>query len=225
VAFGAIVTPQDGGAETAFASALKTAWRDPTLLGLAAVLLCSALACGLRAKRLAVVAGAAALVVALVFAYFALRTPVDTDLLALGYQNTQRAKVFPYLLGAFVLLAAAHHPVAARAGHGGSRLWPLLVPISLVCALHLSEVAAWRGFLSSFCGELARPGAPGAFLATDGARRFGWNWELPTMSVLLRAEGSRRLISDPAYHGWQPKDREAEAPLIARFKRSDGLCR
>ena len=227
VAIAGILTPQDGGAEAAFASALKHAWKDPTLLGLAAVVLCSALACTVRSRRYSAIAFAAAVGVALVFGYSALRTHADTDLLALGYQNTQRAQVFPYLLGAFALLVAAQHP-AVKGGLGARPLWPLLIPIGLVCALHLSEVAAWRSYMSSFCTDLAGPGAPSgrdAFLATDGARRFGWNWELPTMSVLLRPSDSHRLISDPSYTGWQPKDRESKAPLIARFKRSGGLCR
>jgi hypothetical protein len=51
-----------------------------------------------------------------------------------------------------------------------------------------------------------------------------YEWEYPTLSVLLRPPGSDRILLHPDYDGWLPFDPRTEVPDISAF-RNDGICR
>jgi hypothetical protein len=222
-----ILVPRDLANEHAFAAALRGTLGDDILLDIFGIVTIASAAVLFRSPVAAAVAAAVAGYMAWMFAIAATRRPVYADLLALGYQNTQRAQVFPFLLGAFALLPIARLPAAQAIARRTWQQWPLVVPISLVFAMHVAELRGWREYVASFCTELARPGeedADALFRARSDVRRFAWRWELPTMSVLLRSPGSDRIVSDPSYHDWQPFDPVRGVPDITRFKQSASLC-
>jgi len=167
------------------------------------------------APALAVIAGYAAWK----FALAASSQPVDTDLLALGYQNTQRAQVFPFLLVAFVLLLLSRQSLLEPIARHSWQQWPLIVPVGLVFAMHLVELREWRNFEALFCAEVTQPNdqnRDAAFFAQREVRRFGWNWEFPSLSVLFRNSDSDHIVSLSSYQGWQPFDPAGVAPDIIR---------
>jgi hypothetical protein len=222
-----ILMPRDSSNEHGFLLALQTALTNYTLLGLVAIAAISATATLFRSP--AITAGLAALSVYLSwrFAMHALSIPSYTDLLALGYQTGQRAQVFPILLGAFFVLAFSCAPIFTNEKLQFWRTWPLLIPVILVFSLYVTELQQWSRFISVFCTELSAPERGGydtVFFNDRDVKRFGWNWELPTLSLLLRDSDNNQIISDPTYHDWQPFNPRGPVPNLNRFKQSESSC-
>ncbi len=223
-----ILVPRDAGNAAGFRFYLRTTLENHTLLELLGITGVAGLAILFRNTVFAVASAVVASYAAWRWFIHALNMPIHTDLLGLGYQNAQRAQVFPLLLGAFVLLVLARLPLLQRIAQHNWQQWPLLVPLCLVLAVHLVDLRDWRGFVHEFCTELQEPNGKGnrdvLFLTNREARRFAWNWELPTLSVLLRDSGSDRIILDASYSGWLPFNPVTATPDIRGFKRSGGLC-
>jgi hypothetical protein len=152
-----------------------------------------------------------------------------TASLALGDQYSQRAQVFPVLLAAFLLLALARMSFCASIAQRNWQQWPLLIPLALVISVHSTDLRGWLGYVEAFCAELkepiAGPDRDAAFVARPEVQKFGWVWEFPTMSILLRDNGNDRIISNPLWHDWLPFDPATTTPDIGIFKQSGGLCR
>jgi hypothetical protein len=225
IALGSLLAPRDPTNEGAFSGEFAHFYNNWTLYYLAGIVVLSSAAAALRSRWMALLAGVAAVAVAAHFVARSLGAGVAPDRLLLGFQDAQRAQVFPYLLAAFAALVLSC--LQPWDSIKGMRAW-LAFPVLIVFALHLAEVAAWRAYVNTFCIEVAGPTKASrdhaAFLARNDVRRLGWDWELPTMSLLLRPPGSYALVVNPAYHGWQPFDPVTGLPNITDFRRSRGVC-
>ena len=95
-----------------------------------------------------------------------------------------------------------------------------------VFAIDTVETLRWDDFMNGLCKELVvqNSPAPAQFFADPTIRRYGVPWTFPTMSVLGRSKGSRTLLAEPGYTGWQPFD-PAHPPDISPFKFGQTICR
>jgi hypothetical protein len=215
--------------EKAFISALRTTLDNRLLLDLLGIFCLAAMAVIVRNRLLA-------LGMAAVAGYAAWRFSIDVigvypqraQVLALGDQYGQRAQVFPVLVGAFLLVALARSSLLESIAQRTCQQWPMLVPLALVLTVYLADLKGWLGYVQAFCGELREPteepDRDAAFVTRPEVQKFGWVWEFPTMSILLRDLGNDRTISYPGYQGWAPFDPATATPDIQPFKQSGGLC-
>lgn len=148
-----------------------------------------------------------------------------TDALVVGSPNTQRAQVLPFFLALLGLqflnwqLGWGKRLTISRS----PSLFPMLMPLVIGLAVYITDLNRWRDFLALTCAELQRP-TGAAFYDLPVVKTFGWTWEMPTLSVLLRPAGSSALLRYPDYAGWYPFDPDSEQPDIDIFKRGSSIC-
>lgn len=146
------------------------------------------------------------------------------DHLGMGSPNTQRAQVLPFFLILLGLLflnwqLAWGKRLAPRVGS----LAPLLLPVAAGVAIYTADVRRWHQFLVLSCDEIvAQSGAP--YYENPLVRTFGWDWEMPTIGILLRPPGSTAVLHYPGYDGWYPFAPDTEQPDIEIYKPRAGLC-
>lgn len=216
--------PRDAGNAGGFVTSLFKIIEDSELLVIAAIVLSAAVASFIRNGI-----ARAALAAATAWAAFQLlgREAASgyTDVLGLGSPNTQRAQVLPFHL---LLIAGLFLNRLLGTGRRiAPQTWsfaPLLVPLVALTAVYITDVRRWNTFIVKACIELERP-AGAAFYDDPSVKTYGWDWEMPTLSVLLRPKGSDRLLQYPGYAGWYPFDPATDVPDIAGYGRGTGICR
>ena len=224
-----ILFPRDATNAGAFSAALRTMPENETLLSLVSIVFLSYLTVLPRDAKVSLLIACLVGGVSWVFAEHALNRPIITDLFGLGYQNAQRAQVFPVLVGSFFLLWTSRWKFLSNLSKRGRWQWCMAIPLILVTVVYHSEVSRWSVFLHRFCHQLRTVSynslADLKFLESGRVSEFAWNWELPTLSVLLRPANSSRIIRDKSYTGWMPFDPNGKVPDIERFKKSSSICR
>jgi hypothetical protein len=213
------------GKERSFIACLLAIRDNRTLLDLLGILGLAATAAFFRNRLLAISAAAVACYAAWRFSVHA----IHMTSLGLGDPYAQRAQVFPVLIGAFLVVALARLPLLESIAQGTWQQWPLLIPLALVLTVYSADVRGWLGYVQAFCAELAEstagPDRDAAFVTRREVQKFGWPWEFPTMSVLLRDPGNDRTISNQSYYAWYPFFSATAIPDVRPFKQAGGLCR
>jgi hypothetical protein len=106
--------------------------------------------------------------------------------------------------------------------------WPPILLLLWVAGATVLDTADWARYLEALCTELRTEGDFGTaeFLAQPLARKFLWDWTGPTMSVLLRPEGSSKIIvfHPPDEPSFEPFDPASGGPDIAIFKSAGPIC-
>ncbi|MGH9617704.1 MAG: hypothetical protein ACRD28_13270, partial [Acidobacteriaceae bacterium] len=215
--------PRDATNEAGFASAIPGFWENGAYEG---ILLLTALAVASAFapdRRLRI--GIAAMT-ALGFAFFAysrLRMPA---LLSLGYPLAQRAQAFIVLGGVTSLVLLAKFFGSRSAAPTRFHAIAFAVPLVAIVALDSYDSLGMRTYLVGACTQLQAqgPGPDLHFVKTAAARKFGWNWTFPIVSILIRSPTSRKLLTDPDYHGWIPFDPKQPLPEIDAFKTDGTFC-
>jgi hypothetical protein len=208
-----------------FASALGRFFENQVLLQQLALATLAALAALVpyRAPR-----WAAALALVAGLAWFVYHQAQPGDELGLGVTTEQRAQVWLILLAVCLLLLIARAtPLRNVAAHPLPAPMILVLPLLAAGTIDAIDTHDWRGYLDELCAELrGADGAAGSedFFAGRRVRKMRYEWEYPTLSVLLRPPGSDRILLHPDYDGWLPFDPRTEVPDISAF-RNDGICR
>lgn len=215
--------PRDPDNAGGFVNSLLKIVENHKLLAVIALVLASAAAAFVRNTI-----ARAALVLAIVAAAFLYlgsgEISGEADRLMLGSPNAQRAQVLPIYLGLIgVLFLNWHFGWGKRIAPESWSFAPLIAPIALLSTIHAIDTLRWRAFLVDVCAELRQPSGPG-FFDDPRIKTFGWDWEMPTLSILVRPPGNGTILQYPGYSGWYPFDPATEAPDISAFKRTPGAC-
>jgi hypothetical protein len=215
--------PRDAGNESGFISALLRTWENGTYEAIVLLTLVGVAAAFAQHPALRFgIAGITTCGFAL-FAYSRLQMPAQ---LALGYVVDQRAQAF--VLASAVTLTLVLAKKFAQLTVAPCRFHPLVVAVPIVALVGLDsyDSVGFRTFLDGTCVQLALEESRQnlRFLETPLAKKFGWNWTLPIISVLVRPPGNRRLMIDPRYHGWYRFSPTQQFPELDKFKRDGSIC-
>lgn len=115
-----------------------------------------------------------------------------------------------------------YHPLLMKNTIAGSNSVFLVLPILFVVAGDVLGTYRWNIYVKQFCMILDSPMSSSDRIKylQSTAVVTGWAWTHPTMSILLRKQGSNSIVAnDPAAFSWEPFKPE-EAPLI-KYR---GLC-
>ena len=96
----------------------------------------------------------------------------------------------------------------------------LLIPLSCALAGDVFGTTRWSAYMSEFCAVLEKRASPAERLAQlrQSGVRTGWAWTHPSMSVLLRDQGSQAMVTnDPEQY--EPFD--AHKPVSIAYR---GFC-
>jgi len=223
--FGLIGTifPRDAASESGFTDGLLQFWQNGTLLS---VLLLTSMAIAsafIIDRWLRVSIAAMAVLGFLVFGCSRIGAPAA---LSLGFVIYQRAQVFIVLGGLTLVLLVARFQSISPVSVRSFQPLALAIPLIAVMVLDAHDSLDERAYLDQVCVQLA-PGGRGPssqFFETPAAKKFGWNWTFPTVSVLLRPLGSQKLLVEPSYAGWQPFSTTLGVPDIDQFKAHGAFC-
>jgi len=97
----------------------------------------------------------------------------------------------------------------------------LLIPMAAAVACDLLGSYRWERYVQAFCGVLERNVDPalGVNELRQTGARTGWPWSHPTLSVLLRDNGSSAMVHNESASSWQPFD--PATPISLPYR---GLC-
>jgi hypothetical protein len=219
--------PRDPENLAGFGEAAQRIWENPVLPQFAALTSLTAVAVFIPGRNLK---RDVALVVAAALLLLVRQQVQPTEAFGLGSPTDQRAQV-PVVMLAVALISMAARKLAPSLSKA-SPTDATFMALPLAAALTISTVDAldWRDFLRSVCAELNTPpasdGADGAsFFSGRLVEKMGYPWEYPTLSVLLRAPGSDRMLIHPGYTGWLPFDPAMQTPDISAFQTGhQGIC-
>jgi hypothetical protein len=96
----------------------------------------------------------------------------------------------------------------------------LLVPFAFALLVDLHVTRDWLFFTQQFCIVLKKPMTPAerlAALKATGAHT-AWDWSLPSLSTLLRDNGSDAVVMNEPGQPWEPQDQYV--PIVG----FSGLC-
>ncbi len=92
------------------------------------------------------------------------------------------------------------------------------IPVLLFLSLSLSKYKTAKDFelfLSDLRHQLNSRTGVLNFFETDLEKKFGYYWALPSLSIVLRKDASRAIMSAPLPPGsWRPFDPEKDPPVI-----------
>jgi hypothetical protein len=218
-----IIFPRDAANESGFAAGLRNLPHNAVYLRLTAIMAISVLTAFIEWRALRLALAIAVLVSILAFMDVQLR---PSGQLALGYVIYQRSQVYCTLALIVGLVFVAVGLARARERPDYFHPGILIAPLIAVFAIDTVETLRWDDFMNGLCKELVvqNSPAPAQFFADPTIRRYGVPWTFPTMSVLGRSKGSRTLLAEPGYTGWQPFD-PAHPPDISPFKFGQTICR
>jgi hypothetical protein len=207
-----------------FSEAARRLPENPVLLQHLALAVTAALAALLPNRRVRWVAGLVLVVGAAVFIYQRIQPSEDHGL---GLPNAQRAQVPLIMLSVCLLLLIARATALARRAALQPLAAPLLIlPLLVAFTIDAADTKDWRAYLDEVCAALRTPEAAdgdAGFFAGRRVVKMRYDWEYPTLSVLLRPPGSDRMLQNPAYTDWLPFDPVTEVPDLSAFQ-TEGIC-
>lgn len=217
------IRPRDPGNAGGFVASMLKLFEDRDLFLPAAVLLASGAAAFIRPKAIRLLA-ALGIAAAGISAVAGKEITGNVDVLTIGSPNTQRAQALPFALILLGLqLLNWQFGWGRRLAEMRVSLAPLIAPIAVSVFVYATDLNRWQHFLALTCAELKSPSGE-AYYNRPLVTTFGWNWEMPTLAVLLRPAGSTAMLSFPGYEGWYPFDPATEQPDIESVKKGRGLC-
>lgn len=205
IAFSSYVAPADPGNAANFRANVFTYLRNPQALVLASALCgLAAMTCRTAGRRAAWL-GAAALLAAIfvwrmadLHGYYAY---------ALYYENRSFLVFLLALWVACLVGVARLRPAWLALPRWRTGAAALAIPFVAVVVVDLLGSARWMSYMRTFCDVLDDPAA--ALHGIDRLQRdgalTGWPWTHPSLSILLRREGSQAIVPNGPVH-WQPAD-------------------
>ena len=220
-----VVNPRDPQNAAGFVDAAGRIWVNTVLLQYAALTVLTIVVVFVRGRNLR---RDAALVLIVAFAWFVRQQAGPDTAFGLGQPGEQRAQV-PFLLLAICGMLILGHTFRARLPEANPRSGALMgVPLAAAFTLNAVDVVDWRYYLRDVCAALRAPDASisdADFFASRRVVKMEYDWEYPTLSVLLRPPGSDRMLMNPNYSGWLPFDPQAATPDISGYQATDGgIC-
>lgn len=205
IGFSGFVAPRDPGNADNFAVSVLMYLHNPQLFALFAA------ACGLVAMtrsssgaQLAWTGSAAA-----IGAAFIVRMVDLHGYYAYSLYYYNRSFLVCLLPLAVAALFAIHrrHPEWLTKPMGAKAALAAAIPFLAVATADVLGSARWYAYMRTYCDVLEQPAAASTGIARlkDSGAMMGWAWTHPTMSVLLRREGSPAIVfNDPGQ--WEPVD-------------------
>ncbi|HUF80599.1 MAG TPA: hypothetical protein VMN03_05630 [Burkholderiales bacterium] len=219
VGLGGFLSPRDPSNASGFLSSAFAYLRNPQLfLLLSGMLGLAALAVANAPFRWALVTASVACGLAFVGAMDRLEGYYGLDI----YYYNRSFLVLSLPVFAAVLLAVwVVRPRWLGAG-SQERYAVMLVPVLFAVAGDVLATHRWSSYVHQFCLVLERDTQPleRLELLKRSGSTTAWSWTHPTMSLLLREQGSTAMVvNEPGKSSWQPFE-PAAAPSI----RNRGLC-
>jgi hypothetical protein len=218
IAFGAYLSPRDATNAQNFAGAVTYYWRNPQAFLLAAAA-CAVAAVMVPKRGIALALRALSLALSVVFLALMWRL---SGFYAYGifYNNRAFLTLFlPAVLGTLFLVHRLRPRWLALPVNGYGIL---LIPFAMAVANDALGTYRWSRYVETFCDVLGRDAPPAERLGElkrSGART-AWSWTHPTMSVLLRARGSKAIVANEPGQIWEPAEPATNAISIPYR----GLC-
>ena len=219
VGLGGILAPRDPANATQFVASAFEYLKNPQVWLLLSAGLVVPVACNpsLGGRRLLVVASAscaALFVVGIVGldGYYSYR---------IYYWNRSLLVIsLPVIVAALLAVHWFKRPSKALHADRAGYVY-LLIPMAAAVTCDLLGSYRWDRYVQAFCGVLERNVDPA--LGVNELKRTGaltgWDWNHPTLSVLLRSRGSSAMVHNESASSWQPFD--PATPISLPYR---GLC-
>jgi hypothetical protein len=219
-----VLAPTDPTSKAEFLTYTTDILGDPQVRRYMTLTALAAAAAFAPEKRLSLVLGG---MLAAALALMAGRLYSHHDWLVFRAAYDMRGKAFLLLLAIGVVVLMLRCVGWPRPGVRFAA-WPPMLLLLWVAGATVLDTADWARYLEALCTELRTDGEAGtaAFLARPLAGKFNWGWTGPTLSVLLRPEGSSKIIvfHPPDEPSFEPFDPTSGGPDIAIFKSAGPIC-